>query len=139
MPAGKTVKTTAKQVRTFGQTVHLTRLDEAQLIAQSRGGALPADVVAKLKEAAGLQRGVAEAERELAMTIAARDRIVKEQKRLRDNMKPLDKQNALYKRYLEKLNTQEDELEALLIRRDDLDGVLQERQAAFEAFVAGLK
>ena len=138
VPAGKTVKTTAKQVRTFGQSVHLTRLDEAQLIAQSQGGALPADVVTKLQEAAALKRGVAEAERELALTIAARDRIVDEQKRLRDNMKPLDKQNALYKRYLEKLNTQEDELEALLLRRDDLDTALRERQAAFETFIGGL-
>ena len=138
VPAGESAKITAKQVRTFEQAVQLTRLDGAQLVAQAEGGALPADVVARLKEAATLKRGVSEAERELAMAIAAHDRIVAEQERLRDNMGSLDRNNALYKRYLEKLNTQEDQLEALLIRREDLDAALQGHQAAFHAFVAGL-
>jgi len=54
-------------------------------------------------------------------------------------MKSLNRNNALYKRYLEKLNTQEDQLEALLSRREDLDEVLRQRTAAFEAFLAGLE
>jgi len=138
VPAGQSVKITAKQVRTFEQAVQLGRLDEAQLIAQARGGALPVDVVARLKEAAGLKRAVAAAERELSDIDAARDRIVTEQKRLRDNMRPLDRNNALYKRYLTKLNTQEDQLEVLLSQRDDLSRAVQQRREAFEAFVAGL-
>jgi len=138
VPAGKTVKTTARQVRTFEQAVQLGRLDAAQLVAQARGGVLPAGVVTQLKEAADLKRAVAEAQRELNDTDAARDRIVKEQERLRNNMKPLDRNNALYQRYLEKLNTQEDELEALLSRREDLTEALREREAAFEQFIASL-
>ena len=139
VPAGGTVKITAKQVRIFEQAVKLGRLKDAQLLAHARGRALPAEVVAQLKEAAVLKRSVSESERELAQAIAARDRIVEEQKRLRDNMKSLNRNNALYKRYLEKLNTQEDQLEALLGRREDLDEVLRQRTAAFEAFLAGLE
>jgi len=139
VPAGETFKTTAKQVRVFEQAVQLGRLSDAQLVAQAQGGSLPADVVARLKEAAALKRAVAEAERDLKAGDSARDRIVTEQKRLRDNMNRLDRNNALYKRYLEKLNAQEDRLEALVDQREALNDAVRERTAAFEAFLAGLK
>lgn len=138
VPAGKTVKTTATQVRTSEQTVRLGRLNEAQLVAHAKGAALPADVISSLQQAAALKRALTQAERELAQTDADRKRIVAEQKRLRDNMKSLDRNNALYKRYLAKLNTQEDQLDALQVRRADVDDAVKQHRDAFEVFVAGL-
>ncbi len=138
VPAGQTVKTTATQVRTSEQTVRLGRLNEAQLVAHANGAALPADVVARLKKAAGLKRALTQAERAVSQTDSDRKRIVAEQTRLRDNMKALDRNNALYKRYLAKLNTQEDQLEALRTRRTELNNAVKQQRDAFETFIAGL-
>ena len=136
--AGETAKLRTLQTRTLEQQVELTRLDEAGLLQQARGGALPDDVVASLREAAELRAAVADAERALAENAAARKEIGDEQGRLRKNMQSLGRDSALYKRYLEKLNTQEDELERL-----DAAGeaVRSDRNAArerFEGFVGGL-
>ena len=138
VPAGKSASVTAKETRVFAQSVALGRMNEAQLVAYSEGGAMPAKVKEQLKQASVLKRAIADAERALVQADEARDRIVQEQSRLRNNMKPLGRDSALYKRYVEKLNTQEDALEKGVMDRETLGQKLQAAREAFEAFVANL-
>ena len=60
------------------------------------------------------------------------------QGRLRENPKATPPTAAAYKRYLEKLDTQEGELEELQAKRDQLQTKEHDQQTAFEAFLASL-
>jgi hypothetical protein len=69
---------------------------------------------AALEEIAELQRRVAELDAAIDAQQARRDDIHREQDRVRENMRVLDRNSALYRRYADDLADQEDELDVVL-------------------------
>jgi hypothetical protein len=74
-------------------------------------------------------------------TSEAQDRlnaVFRDQERVRQNMASLDRNAALYRRYLADLEAQEDEVDALEVRLADLTDERRAVQEAIDALLAGL-
>lgn len=67
-----------------------------------------------LEEIAALQRRVADLDAAIAAQQTRRDDIHREQNRIRENMRVLERNSSLYRRYLDDLGEQEDELDVVL-------------------------
>lgn len=138
VPAGKTVTQTITEEHVIGQTVQLTGSDDNQMrffISQPTASA-------KLKQALGqavemkvalqkTQRDIQEQQRQL-------DAITQDQGRLRANLKEMPATAAAYKRYLEKFDQQETQIEKYQAEIKKLQGQEHEQRKGFEAFLAGL-
>lgn len=83
------------------------------------------------REIAGLDRGVADAQRRI-------DAIYQEQNRIRQNMAALDRTSDLYRRYVGQLDEQEDELAALSAQVEELLSERGDVQQALDDLVQGL-
>ena len=124
---------------TSDEQVRLTDdMDAAQLLAYSRGGAVPQTVKDALAKAADLQRQVGEARRKLDETAAELKSITDEQSRLRENMKTVDNKSDYYKRLLKKLDDGETRIESLQQQQDDFRDTLDARQKALRDYLSGL-
>ena len=124
---------------TSDEAVRLTeKMDASQLLAYSRGGAIPQKVKDALVKAADLQGQVAETQRKLQEVEAELKAIADEQGRLRENMKTVDNNSDYYKRLLKKLDDGETKIETLQGQRDDLREQLDGRQKALRAYLSGL-
>ena len=124
---------------TADEQVRLTDdMDAAQLLAYSRGGAVPQTVKDALAKAADLQRQVGETRRKLAEADAELKSITDEQSRLRENMKTVDNNSDYYKRLLKKLDDGETRIETLQQQQDDLREQHDARQKALRDYLSGL-
>ena len=70
------------------------------------------------------------------LSVAAIDQ---EQARIRQNMAQLEKDNDLYRRYVKKLNEQEDEVEALRTRIEELTVEEAKQRAALDEYLLALE
>ena len=138
VPAGGSADLKATQARTRSERVSLVELDGAGLDRLVLGGGLEPGVKASLEEAAKLRRAVTEAERAVGELDAERDRIAEEQKRIRENLRPLERDSQLRQRYVKLLGEQEDRLAEIVTERAEAAAEAQERRKAFEDFVMGL-
>jgi septal ring factor EnvC (AmiA/AmiB activator) len=99
---------------------------------------LSAAVREALEKAVGLRNELAGTQRELQQTQRSLEQIEKDQIRLRENLKATPPTAAAYKRYLEKLDSQEAELEKLQARREQLQAKEHGQRTGFEAYLASL-
>jgi hypothetical protein len=91
-----------------------------------------------LEKAVNLKNDLATTQRELQQAVRSLQQIETDQGRLRENLKATPATAAAYKRYLEKLDTQEVELERLQTKRDQLQAKEHDQQKAFETYLANL-
>ncbi|MEM7226883.1 MAG: DUF4139 domain-containing protein [Pseudomonadota bacterium] len=105
------------------QAIRLANLSGAQLAAYAENGELDPKLRAAIAEIGTLRGHIEQLDRRLGQLNQERDRIFQEQKRIRDNLSRIPKDSDLYRRYITKLDEQEDQLEE--INRD-----FQETQAA---------
>ncbi len=124
--AGGGAELAVVQERRLDQSVLLSNLDQEQITYYLSSRAVDQRVKQALE-------GLAARKTALAATMGQRqeqersiDSIHREQSRIRENMERLDRDSALYKRYVSLLDQQEDELERSLERIEDLR--LQERR-----------
>ncbi|HRQ11074.1 MAG: hypothetical protein WC972_02835 [Trueperaceae bacterium] len=93
---------------------------------------------AVIQQVVDLQRQVSAKQRELDTTTRSIDTIHNEQDRIRQNMAALDRNSALYRRYVSDLTDQEDQLADLLERVGQLRGELSSLQQRIADLIAGL-
>jgi hypothetical protein len=93
---------------------------------------------AQLEAIASLQRELVRVDRAVADERARRVAIVDDQARVRQNMAALDRNAALYRRYVEELTDQEDTLAEIADRLEALASERAELQEALDALVRGL-
>lgn len=156
-PAGKDVEATASAYRVAvdlkpGESKTVTFVFEAPRIESTRIADFDdrslAQVTATreieptvrnaLAELARLRRVVAEkqtAETQIKTEIAA---LTEDQARIRANLNTVDRDNALHKRYIEKLSQEETRLEALQADRAKAAEATHAAQAAVDAYIAKL-
>lgn len=100
--------------RTESQTTQITNLSADRIAVLLQNVELdPADREA-LERIAELQRRVSQLDAAIADQQRRRDDIHREQDRIRENMRVLDRNTSLYRRYLSDLEAQEDELDVVL-------------------------
>ncbi len=138
VPAGKTAKLEVIESEPRVQYVQLVRQNADQLAAYVRNGRFPKEVRDALTEAVSRQRDLEQTRREIGGIEKLNAEITAEQDRIRRNMGSVDRNSALYRRYVEKLNAQETQLENHAEQLDALRKRLAEQEKALADYLEGL-
>jgi hypothetical protein len=138
LPKGQPAEITVAEERDLVQTVELTNSDTQQMRFFLQQQVLSQAVREALEKAVGLRNELAGTQREVQQTERSVQQIEKDQGRLRENLKATPSEAAAYKRYLQKLDTQESELEKLQSKREQLQAKEHQQRTAFEGYLAGL-
>jgi hypothetical protein len=135
---GQSGEITVAEERDVVQTVILTNSDSQQIAYYLRQPVLSKAVREALEKAMALRNDLAATQRDLQQTVRSIQQIDTDQARLRENLKATPPTAAAYKRYLEKLDTQEAELEKLQANRDRLQAKEHDQRTTFENYLANL-
>ncbi|MEM8781383.1 MAG: DUF4139 domain-containing protein [Planctomycetota bacterium] len=139
VPAGQTAKLTVVERQPHTQTVQLLRQNADQLAVHVRNGQMPQAVREALAEAVKRQRALEETDRQIAELEQRVADITNEQNRIRNNMSRLDRNNALYKRYVEKLDAQETQLENIGLAAEQLREQRGRQQQELNGYLESLE
>jgi len=137
-PAGKSATFTVRESLVNSQTVALIDANLDAINVYMHDGAISSDVRQALEGAAERRQKVSDAQNVLNRLNGQVQKITDGQGRIRDNMRALDQASALYKRYVDELNTQEDTLIDLAAKIKAQQDVLTKAQADLANYVAGL-
>ncbi|MBX3357646.1 MAG: hypothetical protein KF745_04380 [Phycisphaeraceae bacterium] len=135
---GKTGSLSVIQERTDLSRAAITSFDLATLLAWRQDGKLSEDALKAFRDAAARQSLINDSERAIAEIDREVQSISQDQGRIRENMKTVDRNTDLYRRYATKLNDQESSLEALATRRADEQTRLEQRRRDLATFLKGL-
>jgi hypothetical protein len=134
---GKTKVLPVTEERTFGQTVALTNLNDDQIRHFISQTVASAKVKEGLRRAMELRWALARTQREIQELEKQLKVITDDQGRLRANLREMPATAAAYKRYLEKFDQQETQIEKYQADIKKLQGQEHTEQKAFDEFLAG--
>jgi hypothetical protein len=135
VPAGKAGDVEVVEERDLVQAVQLTNSDEQQIRFFLQQQVLSAAVRQALEKAVGLRGELATVQRELEQVQRALQQIEQDQGRLRANLKEMPPTAAAYKRYLEKFDQQETQIEQLQAKRQQLQDQEHLKRQGYEAYL----
>jgi hypothetical protein len=138
VPAGQTVTLKVVLEQPVEETIGLINISEPQIVYFANNAELSAEVRQAFQRMAELKGAIGETERKLDEADRQRDTLLQEQSRLRDNLDAVPQGSDLNTRYLQKLGEQEDAIEALMLKRDDLQGELETRRQALADYIKDL-
>jgi hypothetical protein len=121
------------------QTIQLIGLSTAQLVHYAKTGELDEPLRKAIAELAELRRAIDEQRRRLEQLGGQRGRIFEEQKRIRDNLGRVPSNSDLQRRYLKKLDQQENRLERLEIETAEAQDALNQAEDRLSERIAKLK
>ena len=137
--AGNQAKLTVLLTMPRVQEVALTGQAKDFYLAYAGNGELSDGLRKALRQMAQLRDVVDAHERRLKELEGERNRIHQEQKRIRDNLGRIPRDSDLHKRYLKKLNVQEDKLETILGETEDTREAFNAATAALGDYIRGLE
>jgi hypothetical protein len=111
MKSGDLVKQTFSEQQPVNSRYTLAKLSEAQITEFSTAAVFSEPVKASIKKGVSMLAQITASEKEIAEQVAKQKTIIEEQSRLRINIEKLPNTSMLYKRYLEKMDLSETELE----------------------------
>src|SRR5262249_47045123 len=138
LPAGKSGDLEVAEERDVRQAVALTNSDEQQIHFFLQQPVLSVAVKQALERAQGLRGELAAVQRELQQAQRQLQQIEQDQGRLRANLKEMPPTAAAYKRYLEKFDQQETEIEKLQARRESLQQEEHKQKTGYDAYLMAL-
>jgi hypothetical protein len=136
--AGKTAELTVKEREVQDQEFTILDDDADAIISYTQNGAIPQPVKDALEKAADFKRQIANAQRTLDADKGKEQDIVSDQQRIDDNIRTIQQNTPLYSRLIEKLNSQESDLEKLRGQMDDLNTSITSTQKQLEDYLRGL-
>jgi predicted nuclease with TOPRIM domain len=125
--------------RKVSQSVALTNLNDDTIAFYLRSQEVSARIKSALEELSTRKGKLIETQRTRQEEERKLQQIRQEQSRIRQNMDALNRDSSLYKRYVQQLSDQEDELEKILQRIDDLRARELEQQRDLEAYITSLQ
>jgi hypothetical protein len=137
--AGKQAKVTVQLTMPRVQTVALTGQAKDFYLAYAGNGELSDRLRQALRQMAQLRDVVDTHQRRLQELEGERNRIHQEQKRIRDNLGRIPRDSDLHKRYLKKLNVQEDNLETILAETEETREAFNAASTALGDYIRGLE
>lgn len=137
VPAGTTKVLDVREEQVVESTVAITTHPDEQMRLLLREQVLSRHMKAGLEKALALRGAAENTRKEVADLQKQFDAIVEDQKRLRANLKEVPQTAKAYKRYVEKFDQQETEIEALQGEVKKKEATLNSQQKAFEDFLAG--
>ena len=138
VPAGKGASQAVTEERLVGEQVALTNADDGRIRFFLSQPVLSAKVKAALEEVLKLRHALQKTQRDLQELNRQLKTITDDQGRLRANLKEMPPTAAAYKRYLEKFDQQETQVEQLQARRDQLQQEEHRQKAGYDAYLTGL-
>jgi hypothetical protein len=137
LPAGETKTLTVKEERLIDSSVSISSQSDEQVRVLLREAALGDAMKQGLQKAIELRLAVEKTKREVAELSRQLGAISEDQKRLRANLREMPSTAKAYKRYLEKFDQQETEIERLQADVKKLEATQHTQQKAFDDFLAG--
>ncbi|HTK76468.1 MAG TPA: DUF4139 domain-containing protein [Gemmataceae bacterium] len=138
VPAGKDADQEIIEERDLQQSIALTNSDEQQIRFFLQQQVLSEAVRKALDQAVALRGKLAGVQRDLQQVQRSLQQIEQDQGRLRANLKEMPPTAAAYKRYLEKFDQQETEIEKLQAKRESLQQDEHKQKTGYEAYLMGL-
>lgn len=132
-----TVEVTLRRPRL--QTIQLITLTSQQLVAYAKNDELDPKLRRAITKIGDLRQAIDQRQRHLNNLTQSRKQIFEEQKRIRNNLGRVPSNSDLYRRYLKKLNVQEDELEGLNASLKATLSDLERAQDELTHYIAGLE
>jgi hypothetical protein len=143
LPAGATAGSVKElsvvEQRKVSQSIALTNLNDDTIAFYLRAREVSPRVKAALEELSARKGRLIETQRARQEEERKLQQIRSEQSRIRQNMDALSRDSSLYKRYVQQLSDQEDQLEKILERIDDLRARELEQQRELEAYMQSLQ
>jgi len=115
LPAGAETSVEIRLERTLHETIALVNLSGRDLEFYASSNSLDQSVRDQFRRLAVLKADVARWQAEIERITQAGNRLFDDQDRLRGNLSAIPRESDLYRRYLVKLNAQEDELDRLTV------------------------
>jgi hypothetical protein len=138
VPAGKDGKLVVTEERQLNSNVAINNLDDNNIRVFLNSPVTSAKVKSALQEAMKLRWETAKTQREIGEQERQLKVIVDDQTRLRANLKEMPATAAAYKRYLEKFDAQETQIESFQKEIKRLQGIEHSQKKEFEDFLANL-
>ncbi len=124
--------------RTYSESIAVGDFDFANLDVYLRDTKISPELKAKLAVVANAKARVRDLQSQIAAQNQALKDIAEDQSRLRENMKVLDKNSALYQTYAKKLGAQEEKIAAIDAEIERLQAAQKTAQTALDAAVAAV-
>ncbi|MHA1153931.1 MAG: hypothetical protein ACTSQ7_14940 [Alphaproteobacteria bacterium] len=131
-----TVEVTLRRERL--QSIQLVRLTAQQIVVYTKTGELDPKLRRAIATLGDLRHALDQHRRKLEQLTQGRKRIFEEQTRIRNNLGRIPSNSDLYRRYLKKLNQQEDSLERLDRDTADTQAKVDAARDALTDYIAGL-
>jgi hypothetical protein len=135
VPAGKTVRHEVIEELDQAQRLAVNSLDAQAIRSYLKGKYQSAKVQEALQTALQMQEALAKTQSDLAQQRQQLQTITQDQERLRANLKEMPSSSAAYKRYLQKFDTQETQIEKLQERIQTLLADEQQRRLGYERYL----
>lgn len=136
--AGKQAKVTVQLTMPRVQTVALVGQARDFYLAYAKNGELSDKLRQALRQMAQLRDTVDAHQRRLKELEGERNMIHQEQQRIRDNLARIPRDSDLHKRYMTKLDAQEDKLETILVQAEETRDKFNAANAALGDYIRGL-
>jgi hypothetical protein len=134
---GKTEKQVVTEERVFTESMQITNLDDNNIRIFVNNPVTSQKVKDGLDTAMKLRGAVAQTQREIQELERQLKVITDDQARLRANLKEMPATAAAYKRYLQKFDEQETQIETYQADIKKLQGTEHQQRKEFEEFLAG--
>jgi hypothetical protein len=138
VPKGKTETMTVVEENVRAESIAILPADVGPLESYSRSGQIPKNVREGLGKVVELKRAVMDTQRLLEEKRKTLEQISNEQNRIRSNMNAVNQSSQYYSRLLEKLNTQETEIETIQSEVRALDKKRDDQQQTLDNYLANL-
>ena len=138
VPAGKTAAQTVTEERVIGSQIQLTNSNDDQMKFFLNSTVASAKVKEGLKQGMELRWALNKTQREIADQELQLKTITDDQARLRANLKEMPPTAAAYKRYLDKFDQQETQIEKYQADIKKLQDTAHQQQKEFEDFLNNL-
>ena len=138
VPADETADLTVKESQTTWQNIAILNWDIGDLLTYTKTGKIDRDVRDAILKAIELRQQEAELRRQIAAAEREYQRIAEQQSRIRSNMGRLSNNSSLHQRYIKKLADQEDQVEEIQTRIDDLTDQANGKQRELADYLQGL-
>ncbi len=135
VPAGKSARLEVAEENDQVQSLAMANFNADLIRFYLQGKYKNAKVQESLQTALAMQQALAKFQTELAGQRQQLQAITQDQERLRANLKEMPSSSAAYKRYLQKFDTQETEIEKLQERIKALQAEEHQQRQAYESFL----
>jgi hypothetical protein len=136
--AGKSAKQEVVEERDLVSQIAITNLDDNTMKVIFNSNVTSKPVIEALKKSQDMKFKMGETQRELAHARQQLADIERDQTRIRANLKDTPATAAAYKKYLEKLDAQEGEIDKLTARIKELQEAENQQRKGYESYLANL-